>query len=240
MKRNSKKNIGFVCTSFDNKAGGLERQIIRTSKSLNKRGFKVYIFSFDNYSAESFYEIPTEIIWIKCGNGLIPHSSASLLERLKQIYKLRKILISCRITHLITFHHGLFPRSLLASIFLPIVKIVSERNSLQNYKYIKLKKFNLGFLSLFLADFIAVQLDNYKNEYPFILRGRIKVVPNLLSKNDQYIEPEIDSCIVSLMGRLCPQKNFMPLLDQCLENIDLSKNLKIKIAGEGEYRELFE
>ena len=51
MKRNRKKNIGFVCTSFDNIAGGLERQIIRTSKSLNKRGFKVYIFSFDNYSA---------------------------------------------------------------------------------------------------------------------------------------------------------------------------------------------
>ena len=44
MKRNSKKNIGFVCTSFDNMAGGLERQIIRTSKSLNKRDLK-YISS---------------------------------------------------------------------------------------------------------------------------------------------------------------------------------------------------
>ena len=43
-----------------------------------------------------------------------------------------------------------------------------------------------------------------------------------------------------MMGRLCPQKNFTPLLDQCLENINEIQNLKIRIAGEGEYRELFE
>ncbi|EEE39752.1 glycosyltransferase [Prochlorococcus marinus] len=232
--------MAFICTSLDNVAGGLERQLVRVASQMYEIGFEVIIISYDNEPSYSFYEIPTNLKWIKCGNGLVPHSSASLVERLKQIYKLRKILISCRITHLITFHHGLFPRSFLASIFLPIVKIVSERNSLQNYTYIKLKKLNLGFLSLFLADLITIQLDNYKNQYPFILRGRIKVVPNLLSKNDKYIEPEIDSYIVSLMGRLCPQKNFNPLLDQCLENIDLSKNLKIRIAGEGEYRELFE
>ena len=35
-------------------------------------------------------------------------------------------------------------------------------------------------------------------------------------------------------------ENFNPLLDQCLENLDLSKSIRIKIAGEGEYRKLFE
>ena len=35
-----------------------------------------------------------------------------------------------------------------------------------------------------------------------------------------------------MMGRLNSQKNFTPLLDQCLENIDLCKSIRIKIAGE--------
>ena len=103
MKKNRDKNIGFVCTSFDNVAGGLERQIIRTSKSLYSKGFKVYIFSFDNYSAESFYKIPNEIIWIKCGNGLKPHAPARKIDRLKQILNLRKELKKHHINTLITF-----------------------------------------------------------------------------------------------------------------------------------------
>ena len=46
MKNNKKRIIGFVCTSFDQVAGGLERQIIRTSESLNLKGYKIYIISF--------------------------------------------------------------------------------------------------------------------------------------------------------------------------------------------------
>tara|TARA_Y100000739_G_scaffold125391_1_gene108054 strand:+ start:1332 stop:2369 length:1038 start_codon:yes stop_codon:yes gene_type:complete len=221
-------------------AGGLERQLVRVASKMDQNGYEVKIISYDNEPSHSFYEIPKTIKWIKCGNGLKPHFSASFLDRFKQIYNLRKVLLRNSITHLITFHHGLFPRSFLAGIFLPIVKIVSERNSLQNYNYIKLRKFNLGFLSLFLADYITIQLYSYKNDYPRFLRNKIKVTPNLLSGKKLYKEPSLDKFVISLMGRLCPQKNFIPLLDQCLENINLSKYLKIKIAGEGEYRELFE
>ena len=232
--------VAFVCTSLNKVAGGLERQLVRVANELNKIGFKVLIFSFDNNPSVSFYKISKNIIWIKCGNGLVPHTSANLIDRLKQIYNFRKILIKYSITHLITFHHGLFPRSFLASLFLPITKIVSERNSLLNYKYIKLRKYNSGFLSLYLADKITVQLKSYVNDYPRFIRNKIKVVPNLLYKNELYQEPLLNESVISMMGRLCPQKNFTPLLDQCLENINEIKNLKIRIAGEGEYREFFE
>ncbi len=232
--------VAFVCTSLNNVAGGLERQLVRVASELSEEGYKVLILSYDNEPSLSFYDIPEKILWIKCGNGLIPHTSANLFVRLKQIYNLRQILIKNSITHLITFHHGLFPRSYLASLFLPIKKIVSERNSLLNYNYIKLKKFNIGFLSLFLADKITIQLSTYLRDYPKIMRSKIKVVPNLLYSNYEYKEPLIDHSVISMMGRLCPQKNFTPLLDQCLENINLSSNLKIRIAGDGEYRRLFE
>ena len=232
--------IAFICTSLNKVAGGLERQLVRVASHLSQSGFKVLIFSYDNEPSDSFYKIPDNVLWIKCGNGLVPHTSANLIERFKQIYNLRKILIQNSITHLITFHHGLFPRSFLACLFLPITKIVSERNSLQNYRYIKLRKYNAGFLSLFLADKITVQLKSYVRDYPKLIRNKIKVVPNLLYKNEKYYEPLLNESIISMMGRLCPQKNFTPLLDQCLENINEIKNLKIRIAGEGEYRELFE
>ena len=221
-------------------AGGLERQLVRVAKELSACKFKIIIISYDNDSATSFYKIPLEIDWIKCGNGLIPHKSANIFKRFRQIYELRKVLKNLKVTHLITFHHGLYPRSFLATLFLPIKKIVSERNSLLNYKYIKLKKFNLGYLSLFFADIITVQLETYIKDYPKLLRTKIKVVPNLLSENENYVEPLLDKKIVTMMGRLCPQKNFAPLLDQCLQNPDISKKLKIRIAGEGHLRKIFE
>ncbi len=242
MSNSRSKNhvVAFICTSLDQVAGGLERQLIRVAEQLSQYKFKVIIISYDNTNANSFYRIPKNIEWIKCGNGLIPHRKANLFKRIKQIYKLRKLLQNYDVTELITFHHGLYPRSFLATIFLNIKNIVSERNSLSNYKYIKLNKFNIGFLSLFLADIITVQLETYINDYPKLLRKRIKVVPNLLFTTSTYKEPPIDKKIVTMMGRLCPQKNFSPLLDQYLARPDIYGKLKIRIAGEGHLRKLFE
>lgn len=214
--------------------------MIRVANQLSNYEFEILIISYDNVPAYSFYKIPKNIQWIKCGNGLIPHCKANFFRRIQQIYKLRKVLQNHGVTDLITFHHGLYPRSFLATLFLNIKNIVSERNSLSNYKYIKLNKFNLGFLSLFFADIITVQLKSYINDYPKLLRRRIKVVPNLLYINASYQEPALERRIVTMMGRLCPQKNFTPLLDQYLERPDLYGNLKIRIAGEGDLRKNFE
>ena len=57
-------------------AGGLERQLVRVAIELSKLGFKTVILSYDNDPSDSFYYIPDNIKWIKCGNGLKPHASA--------------------------------------------------------------------------------------------------------------------------------------------------------------------
>lgn len=239
MRTNKKRIIGFVCTSFDNVAGGLERQIIRTSKSLYLKGFKIYVFSFDNNLAKSFYQIPDEIAWVKCGNGLEPHKSANKYERLKQILSLRKKIKEYKITHLVTFHHGIFPRIFVASLFLKITLIVSERNSLSNYNYIKLNKINFGFLSLFFANKITVQLKSYINDYPFFLRKKIYVINNILKDPlIKYKEPNLNSNRVAMAGRLCAQKNFTPFLDQIKKSEEI--NFQVFIAGEGGLRSFIE
>ena len=72
-----------------------------------------------------------------------------------------------------------------------------------------------GFISLFFANKITVQLESYVNDYPFVLRKRIKVISNILKKPlKNYKTPELESNKVSMAGRLSLQKNFTPLLEQ--------------------------
>ena len=240
LKKKSTKNIAFICTSLDNVAGGLERQIVRTCNSLARLDFKVFLISYDNYNSESFYKISKKVKWIKCGNGLQPHKGASILSRIKQVLFLRKKLKFYKISTLVTFHHGLFPRSLLASLFLDIKRIISERNSLELYKYIKLSRFNLGFFSMFFADLITIQLEGYRSQYPNRLKNKIVVIPNIIkSFKDNKLKPNLNSGFISMVGRLSEQKNFQPLLDQALRSKN-NKNYKIKIAGEGPLRDIFE
>ena len=241
-KKNAKKKIvALVCMSFHEMAGGIERQIIRTTIELRQLGFNTLLLSFDNEDAESFFDMPSDVKWIKCGFGLQPFGYASKIERIRQIYMLRKVIVRNQITDIITFHHGLYPRILLASCFLNLNNIVSERNSLANYKFIKLSKFNIGFLSLFFAKKITVQLEQYIKDYPRILQNKISVVPNFVKQPIRYYEkPNFNSLVVSMLGRLSYQKNFEPFLDQ-LNEISFKRkiNLKVKIAGDGELMSVF-
>ena len=56
------------------------------------------------------------------------------------------------------------------------------------------------------------------------MRNKIKVVPNLLYSNYEYKEPSIDQSVISMMEGMS-QKNFTPLLDQCL-NIEFEFKFK--------------
>ncbi len=240
ISNKNKKCIAFICSSLDMMAGGIERQILRTCESLILKKYNVILITYDNEKAVSFYKVPDNLSWYKCGASLIPHSSAPLYKRLKQIYNLRRLLVKYKVTHVVTFHHGLFPRSVLASPFLNIKLIVSERNSLNHYKFIKLKKYNIGFLSMFFAHHITVQLKNYKNEYPKLLQNKIEVIPNFIEKPiAKNISPDLDKNIISMVGRLAYQKNFKLLLSQALKNYKNYK-FKIRIAGEGELRSNFQ
>ena len=235
MKSNKNiDSIGLICTSIDNMAGGLERQIIRTCQSFADQGFQVFLFTFDNQKAIPFYQLTEKIIWIRCGQGLNPHSSAPIYLRLRQILYMRKIITENSIKRIITFHHGLFPRTLLACMFLRIKLIISERNSLTFYKYIKLQKYNIGFLSLFFADAITVQLPAYRSQYPYILQKRIFVINNFIKKPfEKYTEPNLKGNKVSMLGRLCAQKNYQPILDQLSSNSEY--NIELMIAGDGDF-----
>ena len=137
-----KIQVALMCTSLHNMAGGLERQIIRTASALSDLNYQVFIVSFDSIGDASFYPIPDEVTWLKCGNSLTPHQASRKRDRIKQLWLLRQTLISNRIKCLITFHHGLYFRSFIVTLFLRIKNIVSERNSLSFYNYVSQSKIN--------------------------------------------------------------------------------------------------
>ena len=232
LKKNI-NSIGFICTSLDNMAGGLERQILRTCEFFVNKGYHVFLFSYDNEDAKPFYEIPKGVNWIKCGQGLAPHSPAPIYLRLKQLFFLRKNISKHSISQVITFHHGLFPRTLIACLFLNLRLIVSERNSLSLYNHIKLSKNNLGFYSLYFANKITVQIPSYREQYPVSLRKKISVISNFIKKPlYKYKQPNFENNKISLIGRLCAQKNFHVILDR-LNSDDLRNKITVDIAGEG-------
>ena len=68
VKKRKIKNIGFICTSLDNVAGGLERHDVRTCNSLAENNLNIFLISYDNKNAKSFYKISNKVKWIKCGN----------------------------------------------------------------------------------------------------------------------------------------------------------------------------
>ena len=235
-----KIQIALMCTSLHNMAGGLERQIIRTASALSDLNYQVFIVSFDSIGDASFYPIPDKVTWLKCGNSLTPHQASRKRDRLKQLWLLRQTLINNRIKCLITFHHGLYFRSFIVTLFLRIKNIVSERNSLSFYNYVSQSKINPAYFLSFFANARTVQVESYKKEYPSCFRHKIYTIPNIVSKHqNSFSSPALHSKTIGLLGRLENQKNFLPLLDQMLSYYpDIS--FKVKIAGDGSLKQYIE
>ena len=54
-KKNKKKHvIAFICTSLDQVAGGLERQLVRVASKLDQKGYEVKIITQKTFSKEIF------------------------------------------------------------------------------------------------------------------------------------------------------------------------------------------
>lgn len=233
--------LALMCTSLNNMAGGLERQIIRTAAALANCGFKVYIISFDSRKDESFYQIPPNVIWLKCGFGLTPHQAASKRKRIQQLFELRKNLTSIQCKCLITFHHGLYLRSFIATFMKNIINIVSERNSLTFYNYVSVSKLNPAFLLSFLAKRRTIQCAGYIDEYPRIFHSRIRVIPNILVSPQPLSIPQLKlkTHRVAFLGRLEAQKNITPLLEQMIST-EKEINFSLHIAGSGSRKPIIE
>src|SRR5262249_39982234 len=136
------------------------------------------IVTFDRSDAAPFFPIDSRVAWSKVGEAQ-PHGSVTFRQRLRIIRRCREVIAKAGDRPIvICFHHGILIRFLLATVLLRASVMCSERNSLTHYNFIKLNKWNLNFLALFLIKRIIVQFPSYVADYPRLVRSRIAVIPN--------------------------------------------------------------
>lgn len=227
----------LAAISLDQMAGGLERNIARLANFLVGRGAEVHLVTFDWETATSFYEIDHRVSWHKVANSP-PHVPISFGNRLRLILNMRRILKKTGASTIVCFHHGILFRFVMASLFCGIKIISSERNSLTIYQHVRISKWNLNFLMMFLADRITVQFPSYIKDYPLLLRKKAVAIPNPVLPAGDIARPSIagDNGRFRLLsvGRLCHQKNYASLIAAFANLAPRFPDWDLAIVGNGE------
>ncbi len=231
------RSVVLGAISLDAMAGGLEKNILLLANYLVRSGRKVSLVTFDRPGAVAFYEIDPKIKWHTVGISS-PHSPIRFLDRLKLIYNTRLAIKQNHRPVVVCFQHGLLPRFYLASLFLRLRLVCSERNSLSLYQHIRQSKWSLGFLTLALTDRITVQFKSYIRDYPFWLKKRICVIHNPVHRTNNMAAPEVPGINgrfrLLTIGRLCAQKNQKLLIDAFAIQSQRFPRWDLSIVGDGD------
>jgi len=230
------RSYAFATISLDNMAGGLERNIVRVANRLSKEGNKVALITFDWETATSFYPLEEGVKWFKVATSR-PHEPVSFMNRLKLIWKIRRALKEMNTSVIICFHHGILARFLLASLFLKVGLIASERNSLTIYDHIKSSKWNLNFFLLAFVKRITVQFESYRKTYPSMWRHKIDEIPNPVYPSALIATPGEENkngkFTLLTVGRLCTQKNYVSLIKAFSRLLVKFPKWELVIIGDG-------
>ncbi len=226
------KRIALATIALNGMPGGLERNITYLANHLSGKGFDVHLLTFDLPEATVFYRLDDRVTWHKLGT-VTPHERIGFRERALLILRIRKILSAKPSFHcVVCFHHGLLVRYFLATLFCRVRIICSERHSLTIYDHTKSSKWNKNFLLLFLINRITVQFPNYVQDYPWLLRSKIKVVHNPVFPADSPSSDEREKLILSV-GRHSAQKRFDLLIRACRIVFRKHPDWRLAIVGDG-------
>jgi glycosyltransferase involved in cell wall biosynthesis len=225
-------NLLFYSRAYANVAGGVEKMSLDLAKGLIERGHSVTILSLDSELAQSFFQWPEKVSWIKLGIGN-PNKKNNVLIRLKRVRAIRGIARKGNFDAAVGFQIGSFALLKSALIGLKIRVIAAERNAPTLFNYILNGKFKRFFsnIILYFADCITVQFEEYKILYPRFLHNKMKVTPNWVA-TQKNINRALDLEVINILfvGRLTIQKN-VSILIKALNY--LPNNFQLNIVGYG-------
>jgi len=225
--------ISFIIYSLG--SGGAERVVSLLSNYLVKRGYQVEIITFT--TEKSFYELDNRINHIKLG---IDFKSKNILEKIinsiKRIKILFKYLKKSNPDVVISFMTHTNILAIIASKLNKQRIIVSE--DIEYYFY------NSNFLYFIrkviykIADILVVKTLKDKNNYSFLNKRKVRVIPNPLPKGIFECKGnKIKEEFVLAVGRLDKQKGFDILIEIYAK---INTDWKLYIAGEGSERKTLE
>lgn len=229
--------IMFVCRSFHNMAGGIERVGTGLMTELVQRGHQVYLLTWDKGKPEAFYDMDPRIQWLffNLGSHMV---KANWSTRFKRMLKARNLVNSNQPDVIIAFQQGAFFFMFLSTLGLKIPLVAAEREAPNRYDHIKVGKWrNLIFQTFRFANKITIQIESYAKDYPNYLKDKLVTIPNPVHPAKIYAKPEGNGQKILLSaGRLEYQKNHKVLIQAFSHLAHEFPDWKVLIAGEGALR----
>lgn len=231
-------HLALVISSLQ--TGGAERVLSELANAWCAQGYQISLITLSREDERSLYTLDSRVKLFPLNQSSLQETS--LLQRLKnivrRIFVLRMTLKSVKPDAIISFIDVMNITTLLASRFLKIPVIVSERTHPAYYKLPYPYKI-LRRLMYPYADKVISQTNSASNYFSALSLSKKAVIPNSVSipvrqkKQDDILKPVHH--IVSV-GRLCPNKGFQILIRAFSKVLGRNPNLKLTIYGEGEMR----
>jgi GalNAc-alpha-(1->4)-GalNAc-alpha-(1->3)-diNAcBac-PP-undecaprenol alpha-1,4-N-acetyl-D-galactosaminyltransferase len=220
-------------------AGGAERVISNMANYWAAHGWEINLLTFEEDRKKPFYNLDSQISHIPLGiAGYSPNPIMGIWNNLTRIQALRTAIINSKPNVVISFMHKTNEIVLLATRWLNVPVIVSERIDPVRHSTGKIWE-QLRQWTYPLADRIVVQTKRAGDYFSPKLQKRICVISNpvLLPPDAKELSDKLLSQrSLIAMGRLVPQKGFDILLEALAKLKDRYPEWTLTILGEGELR----
>ena len=230
-----------ACRAIDNMAGGVERMSSTLMNEMVARGHEVFLFTWDEKNATSFYELNPQIEWTKLDTGN-PFQKADLKTKLGRFPKIRAHIKRIQPDIILGFQQAPFLSMKLASLGMDISVIAAERNAPTRLDHMSSGKYrHIIFNSFRLADGITIQCEEHKDGYPIYLRHKMVTIPNPVFPAPCQAKPDgtdVKTKILLSVGRLSYQKSPDILIQAFAKITEDFPDWELHIAGDGEGRHI--
>ncbi len=216
-------------------AGGAERVVALISGEMIRRGYSVFVVSFDAADDPIYHAFHPQVEIVRLA---IPAGGGSVLRGLQASYRrtaaLRRLLKQHRPDAVLSFLTKINVLSVAASAGLDIPVVISERN---NPAMQRAHPFwaNAWRIAASRASAIVLQTDAIKALYPASIRSRAVVIPNPVIPPAKDSELH-DGFALTAVGRLEWQKGFDLLIKAFSAVAPDNPNWTLTIWGEGAER----
>jgi GalNAc-alpha-(1->4)-GalNAc-alpha-(1->3)-diNAcBac-PP-undecaprenol alpha-1,4-N-acetyl-D-galactosaminyltransferase len=220
-------------------AGGAERVMSRMANYWAAKGWEITLLTCDDGAEPPFYPLDPRVAHLPLGIAKVsPHPIVGIGYNLIGIQGLRAAIIRSKPDVTISFMDKINIITLLATRWLNIPTIVSERNDPAMYfpgkMWEMLRQWTYPF-----ADRLVVQTARAGNYFPAELQDRIQVIPNpviLPPVAPAATQQRLGERSLIAIGRLDRQKGFDLLLRALAKITDRYPEWRLSILGEGKLR----
>lgn len=226
----------FAVKRLDSAVGGAERVLCTVCSELAERGHDVLIVSFDQPGGLPFYPLHEKVRRIRLGIG-DPSRKAGVLESLRRIAAMRRLVLNERPQVAVGFMHSMFVPLGFALAGTSVPLIGSEHIVPEHYRTRPLEYAALLAATPFLAK-VTVLSEAIRASYPSALSKRMVVMPNPVMPAEGWADPgaDKDRHVLLSVGRLDPQKDHATLLRAFALIASSYPAWLLRIIGEGPLR----